>query len=81
MQLHDREFLGAFIWFHDAEIGNHRDGAFAGKTEALTCFAAIEVTDGSNEVEFLYKGASGLFENEYDFVRATRNFGSPSRAG
>src|SRR5262245_11000898 len=81
MQLCDGQFLGGFVRFHDAEIGDNGDRAFAGKAKALPRFAAVEVADGSDEVEFFHESAGRLFQYEHDFVRATGDFGGARGTG
>src|SRR5262249_11674912 len=81
MKLSHGEFFRVFVRFHDAQIGDNSDSAFSGKSEFLACIATIEIADGGKEVEFLHKGAGGLFENEDDFFRTPCDFGSAASAG
>src|SRR5579863_2703431 len=81
MELSDRKFFGHRIGPHQAEIGDHRDRPFAGKTQTLASIAAIEVTDGGDEVEFLDESARGLLENQNNFAGATGDFRSATGAG
>src|SRR5579863_9871434 len=81
MELSDRKFFGHRIGPHQAEIGHHRDRPFAGKTQTLASIAAVEVTDGSDEVEFLDESARGLLENQNNFAGATGDFRSATGSG
>src|SRR5262245_55315956 len=80
MKLLNREFLGDFVGFHNAKVGDHRDWSFAGKAETFALVTAAEMADRSDEIQLLHKRASGLFEHENDFVRAAGDFGGAACA-